>query len=65
MKKDTGGSAFPVSVWDKEGMTLRDYFAVQAMQGMLSDNPKKELNELKAIVDISYYLADAMLEARK
>jgi hypothetical protein len=47
-----------------EKITLRDYFATAAMQGMLSENsgiryPTDEL------VDFAYILADAMLEARK
>jgi len=46
------------------GMTMRDYFAAKAMQGMLSENsgiryPTDEL------VDFAYKVADAMMEARK
>jgi len=46
------------------GMTLRDYFAAKAMQGMLSENsgiryPTDEL------VDFAYKVADAMLKARE
>jgi len=46
------------------GMTLRDYFAAKAMQGMLSENsgiryPTDEL------VDFAYKVADAMMEARE
>jgi hypothetical protein len=45
------------------GMTLRDYFAAKAMQGMLSENsgiryPTDEL------VEFAYKVADAMLKAR-
>ena len=45
------------------GMTLRDYFAAKAMQGMLSENsgiryPTDEL------VDFAYKVADAMMKAR-
>ena len=45
------------------GMTLRDYFAGRAMQGMLSENsgiryPTDEL------VDFAYKVADAMMKAR-
>ena len=47
-----------------EKITLRDYFATAAMQGMLSENsgiryPTDEL------VDFAYKMADAMIEARK
>jgi hypothetical protein len=46
------------------GMTLRDYFAGRAMQGMLSENsgiryPTDEL------VDFAYKVADAMMKARE
>lgn len=44
------------------GMTLRDYFAAKAMQGLLSDpNIKASANEFAAQ---AYTLADAMLKAR-
>ena len=45
--KDTGGSAFPtknyvtiqpVAEGYSEGMTLRDYFAAKAMQGLCAGN---------------------------
>lgn len=43
MTTNTGGPAFPVSesalIRNLQGMTLRDYFAAKAMQGLLS-NPK-------------------------
>jgi hypothetical protein len=43
-KRDTGGAAFPTdsahqngpNIYHFEGMTLRDYFAGQALQGLLS-----------------------------
>ena len=46
------------------GMTLRDYFAAKAMQGMLSENsgvryPTDEL------VDFAYKIADAMMKERE
>jgi len=46
------------------GMTLRDYFAAKAMQGMLSENsgiryPTDEL------VDFAYKVADAMMKTRE
>tara|TARA_R110000868_G_scaffold4450_5_gene27996 strand:+ start:1378 stop:1593 length:216 start_codon:yes stop_codon:yes gene_type:complete len=41
------------------GMTLRDYFAAKAMQGLVAarDRPSG-----KAIVEYSYKMADAMLK---
>ena len=63
-------SAFPWQIDNGEtmrghkGMTLRDYFAAHAMQGMLSENsgiryPTDEL------VDFAYKVADAMMKARE
>ena len=43
------------------GMTLRDYFAAKAMQGLLAS----EVNApLKTFANQAYVMADAMLEAR-
>jgi hypothetical protein len=52
-------------------LTLRDYFAAKAMQGMLScEEPYYAKNNVKAdtpnrYADLAYEFADAMLEARK
>lgn len=69
MTKNTGGPAFPrphsePPHYAQEGMTLRDYFAAKAMQGILAsgNTPKSVTNE--EIARESYYLADAMLKAR-
>ena len=66
MTKETGGPAFPY-VCDaaehySDGMTLRDYFAAKAMQGMLADPSTPEIMD---IAGAAYEVADAMLEARK
>jgi len=42
-----------------EGMTLRDYFAGQAIMGILACN--REWDEVDAL---SYEIADAMIKAR-
>ena len=51
----------------REGMTLRDYFAAKAMQGMLA-NPKLQEQILKAgqswIEKSAWSVADAMLKER-
>lgn len=49
------------------GMTLRDYFAAIALQGlMINPGIKYTLkNGLKDIQEQAYYLADKMLEERK
>ena len=74
--KDTGGPAFPtarvnINGVDEQdgigafgaGMTLRDYFAAKAMQAILS-NPDYT-GEDSRLAAASYYVADAMLKARK
>lgn len=49
------------------GMTLRDYFAGQAMQAFIVKGviPTDGLNKKQAITIMAYETADAMLEARK
>lgn len=70
--KDDGGAAFPISreneAWFNVGMSLRDYFAAQALLGILSGPASREGVPMKEWFDIpeqAYKLADAMLEARK
>ena len=59
---NTGGPAFPVEQHDKDGMTLRDYFAAKAMQGLLAS----DVNAARHIFAAqAYAMADAMLEARE
>ena len=59
-------SAFPLhdtghgSAFDK-GMTLRDYFAAKAMQGMITRKILDEHNDAR----IAYKIADAMMKARE
>lgn len=74
---DDGGPAFPVAgmtglpngevVYGENGMTLRDYFAAKAMQGMLADLPKTlyGLDWQTKVTESSYEIADAMLKARQ
>lgn len=70
MSKETGGQAFPRQQWEydghnnvlqyqEDGMTLRDYLAAKAMQGMLANGiPSGE------IPVYAYEIADAMLATR-
>jgi len=60
MSKNNGGPAFPHHELDHHGMTLRDYFAAKAMEGMLAKG--------QSTADVSrwaYFVADAMLKARE
>jgi hypothetical protein len=45
-----------------KGMTLRDYFAAKAMQGMMHD-VSQPVGEV--IAEWAYQVADAMLKARE
>jgi hypothetical protein len=70
---NTGGPAFPTAeIFHDEvvytgGMTLRDYFAAKAMQGLMGrvwgELPPEEL--FKTWATSAYALADAMLKARE
>lgn len=62
-KINTGGPAFPVPDLHNNGMTLRDYFAAKAMQGLLSTGDE-EVTTI-GMAQASYALADAMLKARE
>ncbi len=53
--------AFPNGAYGHPGMTLRDYFAAKALQGLLLDI---ETMEPERTAEIAYLYADAMLKAR-
>lgn len=84
-KVEDGGPAFPVVAeggegsglhpdrWD--GMTLRDYFAGQALAGMIAshdwtknialESKRDNVPAVYALSKAAYFAADAMLLARK
>ena len=47
--------------YQEEGMTLRDYFAAKALQGLIST---EGAGSAERYAEISYKLADAMMKAR-
>jgi uncharacterized protein with PhoU and TrkA domain len=64
---NTGGPAFPLHNHGVQtlgmhlsGMTLRDYFAAKAMQGLMD-----AAMPMPEIADAAYDMADAMLKARE
>jgi len=72
---NTGGSAFPshgsMGEVVQEGMTLRDYFAAKAMEGMLAHNTRyrpreqdKHMHWHEALANEAHEIADAMLAER-
>ena len=73
---DDGGPAFPVPVtptrgggWasckEVEGMSLRDWFAGQALAGMFAADTPDSVLTADDKADQAYHAADAMLAARK
>lgn len=68
---DDGGPAFPNEevpgvLQMRPGMSLRDWFAGQCMSGLLmKDVHAGDVRPSKLLADASYYVADAMIEARK
>lgn len=60
--------AFPVqdaySMSTDRGMTLRDYFAAKAMQGMLSACTGWSESDQERLAKCSYKMADEMMKAR-
>jgi hypothetical protein len=75
MSERDGGPAFPLESpatefspgYASPGMTLRDYFAGQALPVCLGvQRGRNETCEAAALAaKIAYHIADAMLEARK
>lgn len=68
--KDNGGPAFPIAVEDGTGsythytgITLRDYFAAQALVGFCANLGVQVTSMRQA--QIAYTLADAMLKERE
>jgi hypothetical protein len=70
-EKDNGGRAFPSHPGiSYGGMSLRDYFAAKALQGLLADyevdagEGESFEDFAKEVASVSYEYADAMMEAR-
>lgn len=66
-ERDDGGPAFPTEVLqskDREGMTLRDWFAGMCLSGQLA-HPKNEGVQYSEFAHDAYRMADAMLAERR
>ena len=68
---DDGGPAFPLFPETQvghaaafKGMSMRDYFAAKAMQGLLTADTGWTM-PVETVAELAYDQADAMLEARK
>jgi len=65
MRQQVAPDAFAESRMDAEGgLTLRDWFAGMALQGM-NAKPSWDKGTTRAIAREAYSMADAMLAARK
>lgn len=66
--RDDGGQAFPFQPHGghvRTGMSLRDYFAAQAMQGICAHQDTWGYSKFSEMTEKCYEIADAMLAARK
>lgn len=62
-------NVFPTSIHQKDGMTLRDYFAAQAMQALIpvfdTDPTIDDPNHRRiSVAEAAYLQADEMMKAR-
>lgn len=69
-KINDGGRAFPMSTVDgysQDGMSLRDWFAGQALNGLLAANATYggKTNNWPATANDAFAFADAMLATRE
>lgn len=75
-KLNDGGFAFPVhpngTTMQNTGMSLRDYFAAKAMQGIVSTHDSDgewtgpgDLTSNKLMAETAYAISDAMIKARE
>lgn len=55
--------AFPAPEWSKPGMTLRDYFAAAALQGMCAATDRN--GSCACYASEAYEFADAMMAKRE
>jgi hypothetical protein len=62
MKNPQAFPTHPDAPLSCDGMTLRDYMAAKAMQGLLSSDVNAKLEDF---AKQSYKVADAMLKARE
>jgi hypothetical protein len=68
MTSESGGPAFPCHPGIEnplyDGMTLRDFFAIKALQGICASGSASEWSNDRLSAE-AYEIADAMLKARQ
>ncbi len=62
-EKPDGGPAFPLPDYTRSGMTLQDWFAGEALQGLVA-NGNVRLERLPVVARVAYEYADAMIAER-
>ena len=65
MTKIDGGPAFPKLYNATAGMSLRDWFAGQALAGLFSQSEIANAPSADALAQIVYGMADAMIAERE
>ena len=77
MANNNGGQAFPKSyaylnpeigraeLRSENGMSLRDWFAGQALVGIVTNQIERQIIDCNIIAGIAYNFADAMLKERE
>ena len=65
MSYDTGGPAYPVSDIGAHGMTLRDWFAGQALAIVMQRFERDSEPDLEDIAMHAYFIADALIAERE
>lgn len=63
MNSSIKDQAFPDE--NNYGISIRDYFAAKAMQGLLSRIGNDKINVHDVLAQRTYQIADAMLKARE
>ena len=63
MNSSLKDQAFPDE--NNYGISIRDYFAAKALQGLLSRGSHDKINVHYVLAQRAYQIADAMLEARE
>ena len=75
-ENNTGGMAFPTTLDSDDGMTLLDYFAAKAMQGIIGAGSSMidqdqslnaragSANAIENVAAVSYIIASAMIAER-
>lgn len=71
MAKEDGGPAFPRPGWNEcpdgclPGMTLREWYAGQALKGILTMGHTAQELDAKRVAESAFRFADAMIEEGK